>query len=416
MPGRRQLLWLSVSIAVWAFVLVHLRGPWFTVFDDGDHWSHFSYALLFLDHGFGVYDRTARDYCAGPWTPEVERFVAQGSCRPADVCVLPGHPSLRPLCVNWQQFPQPYPPGLLLYSLPEALLYAHTGISFSSLCLVSLLKYLVAAHLLVWLLWRMLFAPPREDDLPGGAEWEPLNPWLRAGLFGLLYLATIGWALDGFYDPLSVFFVFLGVWLLLRRRGLASLLALSASLLLHYRALWYAPLFLLAARRAVANREWRDGWRAAAKLAVAAAFVALAAAGFLLIRPWLARFPQVNPIFYPKLGVRQPASWNLGVPLLIAFAYLAWGRCWTLLSVLSWQIFTILQTPQTMTWHALFLLPNLAIARGERTRGAMAAAVVFHVALALTAFNWDASKALLGLPLPGLFLSNLVEHWGPIHG
>ncbi len=413
-PTRRALVWLLISCALWAFVVLHVthgfrRASWHTELDDGDHYSHAANALIFLDRGFEIFRHPGTFFCTSPRTPEVQRFTAQ-DCQASDVCSLRYRPADRPLCVVWAAWAQPYPPGLLLYSLPDGLLYRFTHLSFEAVNLFSLFKYILAAHLLVWILFRMLFAPARDDDLPGGVAWNPIDPWLRWGLFGLLYLDTMKWAIDGFYDPIAVAPVFLAVYFLIKQRGTDALLSLAVTMFLHFRGLWYAPLVLFAVWQIVVGREWRERpSRTGTKLVLAALMFGFAGYAFLLLRSTVAAFPHTNPAFSRGLVPSKAPLWSFGVPVVMVVWYLLWARQWALASVIAWQTFTLVQTPQVMPWHTLFLVPLFALARWKGERGAQLATLVFYVAEITTVFGFD------GLPLPGQLLSALVTHWGPMH-
>ena len=172
-PTRRELAWLLASWLGWAFVGLHIQGPWDTLFSGGDHWSHVGCAELFLHHGFKLWDTPPGRWCSQALPPEQKGFIQESGCRVIDICVEKDRPGSRPLCVNWQLMsPQAYPPGLILYSLPQALLYEHTSLSFRAIDVLTIWEYLAAAHLLFFLLLRMVFTPRRRDDLPGGASWS----------------------------------------------------------------------------------------------------------------------------------------------------------------------------------------------------------------------------------------------------
>jgi hypothetical protein len=405
-PTRRELAWLLASWLGWVFVAGHIKGPWDTLFGGGDHWSHLGCAELFLHHGFGLWDHLPNAYCTGKLPPaETAAFLKETGCQEFELCKLPDHPELRPFCVNWQWLsPQAYPPGLILYSLPQAWLYQHTRLSFHALNVLTIWEYLAAAHLLLFALYRLLFAPRWRDDLPGGAQWEPGSGWLRLGLFGLLYFFVIKFTLNGFYDPLAVFAVFVGIYQLAKRRPVDSLLWLSAAFFLHYRALWYAPLLAVAGLRALPVL-WASPRRYAFKFALSSAMLLLFAYSLFLIYPFLRGFPDTNPVALKHASLWATKEWDLLFPLAGVFLYLAWGRHWLVLVTMLWQLAIVSTTPQIMDWHALFLLPMLGVARLDEDRGVMLAAVVFFLVEAYVIFN--------ALPFPGDLIAAIAAQWGP---
>ncbi len=206
------MVWLFASWLVWAFVAVHVQGPWDTILEGGDHWSHIGCTELFLHHGFSIWNHPPSDFCTHTLPPADAAFPREAACRPFDICATPDVPGSRPTCINWQTLgPQSYPPGLTLLTLPLTLLYEHTRVGFRTINVLTIILYLAAAPLLFWLLLRLVFPTPTRAALLGGVRWALTNPWLRLGLFGLLYLEIIKQTLNGFYDPLAIFAMYLGM-------------------------------------------------------------------------------------------------------------------------------------------------------------------------------------------------------------
>ncbi len=400
-PGRSALAALLLSWCVWAFVALHLSTPtfpsWHTL-RNGDHWSHYGNAALFLSHGFDVYREPAVTWCHSGPTPELATFRDKDHC-PSDCHCNAPNSSRRPLCLAWQQWPQAYPPGMLLYFLPEALLYLHTSLSFSAVNLFSVLKGLAGAHLFLWVLLALLFAPAE-----GG--WEA-SAWLRWGLYGFVYLDVIKWTLEGFYDPIALFPMCLGIHYLSIRRSTNALVALATSLFLHYRALWYLPLFAAAAFGALRERGGSSSkGRFAFQIALAALLIGLAGFAFWLLLPTLFQYPHSNPGSWKELAEWKEPSWSLlGVAVLV-LGHLAWERRWLLLATAAWQLVMVFRTLQIMPWHGLFLLPMLALARRSGGRGTTLAVLVLYVA----------ERAIVcgALPWPGDLISSLHQAWAPL--
>jgi hypothetical protein len=105
-----------------------------------------------------------------------------------------------------------------------------------------------------------------------GGAWE--RPFLVASLYAALFVPV--YALAGFFDAIPLFFMLLGVWLLLRGRGGAAGAAFGFGF-----AVKLTPVVLLAAGLRSLSR-----WRDRARHLLAAAFVILATlAPFLALRP-----------------------------------------------------------------------------------------------------------------------------------
>ncbi len=398
-PSRRQLLGLLLSYLFWACLAAHVGGTSAALSNFTDHWSHYGRAVLFLEHGFDVYRKPTSQFCKPP-SPAARRSLPPAAG--CDWCVTQGASDAHPLCINWQFTRASYPPGLFLYSLPEVLLFEATSLSYRAINVFSILKFLAVAHLLMWLFFRVVVSP----------EADPLayrrgGFWLGLALLSLASLEIGKWTLGGFYDPISVAALFLGIWQLGNRRGVDALVALSAALFLHYRALWYLPLFATAAWRAWKNREWRSGGAAPyVKLGAAAVMLGLALYAFVLAYPGMTQLPTANPARLEKLLAGSLALWNLVLPLTPVALYLGWSRQWTLLACLSWQLFTHVRTPKDQWWHVLFLLPMFALARLEGKRGSLAAAAVIYLTEAVVVFG-------NALPVPGWQLGELMFRWQP---
>ncbi len=415
-PNRRLIAWLFASWLAWAFVALHVSGQFDTIFNDGDHWSHFGCAELFLHHGFEIWSHRPADFCSGSLSPE--ELASMGNPGSCEICGMRDLPGSRPVCVVWQKIgPQPYPPGLILYSLPQALLWEHTGVTFRMINVLTILEYLAAGHLLFWILLRMVFPPKRDDDLPGGTDWELSNPVLRLGLFGVVYLEVIKRCLDGFYDPLAVFAMCLGTWFLAKRRPLDALVAISASFFLHYRAIWYAPLLAAAAVQSIpvvwAATKTRSA-KVALKLFIALLMLGSFAYSLYLFYPWLHASADQNAVAWIHVTRWKENEWDLLLPMGVLLLYLAWGRHWLMLSTMAWQLYVISTTRQIMAWHVLFLLPMLGLARLYEERGVMRAAVAFYLLEAVIIFNTVPLPGQEALPLPGQLVAALAAKWGPL--
>lgn len=398
-PSRRELRWLLLSYLFWAFLASHLGGTSAAFSNFTDHWSHWGRAVLFYEHGLDVYREPTSRFCSDP-SPQVrEKLPPAAGC---NWCAPKGAADTRPLCVNWQFTRASYPPGLFLYSLPEVLLFEATSLSYRAINLFSILKFLLAAHLLLWLFFRMVVGTP------GDTRWERAQFWLRLGLLALAWVEVGKWTLGGFYDPVSVAVLFLGIWLLAQDRGLDALLALSAAVFLHYRALWYLPLFFVTAREILKNREWKAaGTVGYVKLAAAAAMLGVSAYAFALIYPALNQLPPANVARLQSLLAGGHTTWLLLALLSPVVVYLAWRRQWTLLACVGWQLAMLVRTPQVQWWHNLFLLPMFALAAPERK---------LETLVSVSALYLTESMVVFGNALPGQVgwqLMNLMQRWQP---
>jgi hypothetical protein len=404
-PSRRALAFLAVSWLVWAWVEFHVQTPWGATWGGTDHETHIAQVELFLHHGTSIYRGPVKSLCAPP-TAKTREWARENGCPDDDVCQLDAAEA-RPVCAGWSSYPAPYPPGLLLYSLPDAILHEHSSLSPRVVAGLSIVKYLFFSHVLAWLLYRLLFLFPSGADLFGrSGGWFPRDSSLRWGAFLLLYLELVRWAFAGFYDALALCPLFMAVYFIHKKRPVDSFLAFALAAFLQYRALWYLPIAGVAAIQAMRTRDWATSRLLSAKLALAIVLGLISAGVFVLLLPGLSQFPQTNGVFLLRshIGDVPYSAADFIAVSVIALVYLARSSCWILFASLLWQSIMILCTPQGAPWHMLFLLPLLLVARLEGGYGPTAVTLAFIGSESLEAFKIS--------PSWGGFIHDLWSSWG----
>lgn len=355
-PRRLAALLLGGSLLVTCvFPLVRSPWPFRTSGGQGtDLASHWGSALLLAFEGPALYRVPSGELCAHP----------VGVARPwrddALTCAVRGHPALPAFVINWPQYPRVYPPGCQLLMAPLAMLFV-LGVPFSWVNALAMVGLLLFGHLATLLLARLF--------------WRVEGAALR--ITGLAFVAfahvqLVVWALGGMYDVVPLAAVLAGVVAARDRRFPAAFVLLALALFLHYRALWYLPLFAWAAAQVA--RSW-GAWARREKRAVIAAVCApvLAGASFVLSWPALHTFPESNVLrSHPALG--------LFVVPAVALGALAVTRSWLTLSCAGWQLLMLSQTRELRPWHVLLSMPLVAVATLERRT---AAAVLAALALVL---------------------------------
>jgi hypothetical protein len=358
-----------------------------------DHASHWGSAILLATHGFDIYRVPSSELCA-PTTGEDSKIIN---------CALKDHPSIRPFTVNWTQYPRVYPPGAMLFGTLPALLHVTTSMGFSDINLVMILQIVIMAHLtslaLLMSLWRSVKAT---ESLP--SEWH--SGWQSFVLFAVMpfiHLELVGNAILGFYDPVAIALVVVGLLELNARRPVRAVLAFSAALFFHFRALWYLPLLLVAFVKVYRRRaEWKSSRRTWLLLGVAAALLAVSAFCFILLMPALQTFPISNPLHYSQFTADAERLLRYGLPPALFLTVLARQKNWLTAGVVVWQLAFVFVTRETQPWHCLFVLPVLATAAIEKRAAPIAVATTFVL------FIWESWQLFLAWPLTGDRLADLL--------
>ena len=349
-----------------------------------DHYSHYSAAVLAWDRGLAVYTTPMRLSCAKT-SPASLAFAAELGLDPDNLCDLPERAGERPLVINWSMMPRPYPPGALLYAAPEAVLYAHTGLSVKTINRLTILKHILVGHLLVFALLALLF---------GGEDGER---WRSVAFFigPLVYFTVIPYAMAGFYDAISIVCIVWAIQRLERDQPVHALALLSLAAFLHFRAIWYVPLGLVTLARV--RRAPKPVWM----LVVSGVLLAVTAVSLVLVGPFLTMFPHNNPALVSEF-TGSPAQLDFLAMVVVIGGYLAWERRWLLLAQVTWIEVVIGLTVQAQPWHPMFLLPLLAVAKWQRARGPVIVAIVLLIiGMARIVYNSTA--------MPGIFLGELLR-------
>jgi hypothetical protein len=390
-PGRALIAIVALSFLLLAsFVWNHGKVPnggWSG--GSSDHYSHWSSAILFYHRGVAIYRQPLYKICPEVPAEGIYTLVAKG-----DVCNIPERAGERPLTTNWRQFPRPYPPGWLLWHAPAALLYEHTALSFYTINRLMVMRDLLAAHLAIAALAAILLL-----RRPGERRASGTVLAVRAFVVALAGQELVRWSLLGYYDAIAVAAAIVGIMRLRDRRDPDAALWFALAMFLHYRAIWIcAPLLVLTLVRV--DRGER------AKLVAPLVLLLLTAGAFLLVRPALRTFPHTNPVFWFHFDRMNAEHWNLVVPLVIAFAFLLGTRAYLVAAVAVFQLYVVSRTLQVQPWHALSLIPLIALARvrpGKGGAGELAAAVLFLV---------ESRQIFEVTPLPGAWLGAIFQARG----
>jgi hypothetical protein len=333
--------------------------------------SHWGSAVAAHYVGLDVYLKTGSQICRTQ-SPSPPGLFDHDSCR------LVGHDKVPLLFVNWQQYPRVYPPGALLYAVPEAMLRLKSGLDFGALNRISVLKYLIFAHLALFVFALCFF------EFTPKSQWNGLQIFLYSVLFLFTGYQLIFWSISGIYDAISILFVLISIRLGHSGRSSKAMAALGAAFFFHFRAIWFLPLFVNYAQALI--KDIRNGTIRRSDLSWALAGVLLfIATGTLLLTlsPALRGFPVSNPVHLSRWVVAPSTAMIVFATTVFAAVGLAlYCRRWEFGAILAWQAIFFLITPETRPWHALFVLPVFAIALMQsRYRTAMVVVAVGYAAV-----------------------------------
>ncbi len=284
---------------------------------------------------------------------------------------IPGWPKDKPFLSSWAVYPRFHPPGDLLLTAPIALLYSFTDLSLSGADRLLIFLFVIYAHVSIYFLLRTAFAGEGTRIL---------------GLLGavLAYGEIVHWTLEGFYEAATIAPLILSAKFLSERRGSEALLAFSAALFLHFRALYLIPYVFYALFIIARDKQW-SRWRTKnyVQLAVAAVLSLISGYVFVTLWPQLDRLPINNPVSIQVESVNVRAVIAFLVVMTAICVTLAIARSWVDVAVAAWLTIFLLLFHQAFPWDILTLLAWLG---APSFVGAMKNGLVRDVRLAAIGF------------------------------
>ena len=332
-------------------------GVWFT-----DHYAHYMYVVLFFYEGFDIYRKPANQLCERPPEKyeEITRLSKEKDVQNKEVCWVKGGRLEKPIFIWWQEFPRVYPPGQLIYFLPEALLYRFTDMPFRWINNICLAKLFVTAFLCLVLIFRLT------------ENWRPREvAWL---VMWACTLPLLHFAMEGQYESIGVLFILASVSAVKKGNMLKALLFFALSAFLHYRAIWYFPLFVYICFKIVLsvdfhnfkdkylNRhfliEQKQLYIISSLLCCSAFFLLVSLWGMVQMRPWLEKIDPVSIVYWKKLHWNSHVTWGFVGTTGIVLAYLVRIRQWLLSVNILWISVLLTTSPnEIVIWRLVFLLP-----------------------------------------------------------
>jgi hypothetical protein len=307
-----------------------------------DHFSHMNDARHFPRAG------------ARQWTTPLAKMEPgltqeERAALPPDVVDCPdgclfhvdGWSAQKPMQQSWPFLTRFYPPGDLLLFAPMAALYHATPIGTATTNRLLVVLCLFFAHAGIFFIL---------DRIEG-----PLSA--LCALLGAS--ALIHWSLEGFYDASIVLPLLLCDAFLAAGLGASAFLAFGVAMLLHFRALYYAPWGLSAAVlvfRARASLPRAEQ----VKVAVGALCLAVSVTTFALALPGLLGYPlQLNPLFLRTAALDRTALAEGAALGVAAAAVFVWARSPLDAGLVAWLALVLTQVRQNYSWYSMALVPWL---------------------------------------------------------
>ncbi len=310
---RRRLPYLLIllSMLFWiGYVLsapANQKRPWHQY---TDHFSHYMSSILFCHAGIKVWMEPMQELASYERGEPRTNMDAYPGAFPDDMCNVEARAGKRPLTINWSNVPRPYPPGIFVASIPEAVLYEATDTSFESINRISISKYLLAAHAFFALLCLVLLRGRGQAD--GGSSGEESSGKGESGfwnaavvlLLAFTYSPVVFWSLSGFYDVFHIGLLLLAIACCQTKRWSTAYLFFALAFFMHFRALWLLPLLPIAAQqclkqyaaKGLGSRDWIN-------LILGTVLLLLAGGALMLVKGSLWNYPLTNIANFHNLGV-----------------------------------------------------------------------------------------------------------------
>ncbi|HEY8279894.1 MAG TPA: hypothetical protein VIH99_09735 [Bdellovibrionota bacterium] len=379
-----------LCVLFFGFGLVHalknFRHPYAVPVAFSDHFSHVSSVIHFLDRGLNVYRLTPNESLVHTRDPRDRFFANMSGLIFSDLYVNPLSVDGPPLFNNWQNQICPYPPGMHVLFAPFALAFQLKWLGFANMNRLIILFLLGFTAGLQFLLLREAIK-----------LWKEAKNRYAAGAFAVctLYLCywLTYWVLRGFYDVTAVALVLASLWSLEKKRPLESFAFLCFAIFLHWRGLYYAPLFYF---------QWKELKRIPYQRRmfwVPVCFLSISLLCFAIALPQLSRFWVNNPL--QSSETKSHALTLLVILAAVHLTQLERKRDWLSASLAICYLLFLIASPQICAWHFVMVMPMVLITL-KRAAGAASVYNVAATATTLVLFGWIC-QGIYEVPLSALW-------------
>jgi hypothetical protein len=377
----RSKLRLALGMAVfWTLFLLAFGSRHMTLnptWQDGP--SNVFSTWVFFEHGFRIFSEPIGNFASSAPDSVKTEFAKETGLPAANVFLFRHNDVEKPVFFVWNTLSRPYPPGLYLYLSPMAYALEQGWLSFHATMAVIVFVWLFIAHLAFLLIAEgvselipsTLTAPatlttPKTPQAKGGA-YRLLDATLTLLLCTMIYFEFMRWTMNSQYELISLLFVVLSIRAYSRERCVPAACWYCAAVFLHFRSLFYLPIFFFAiwrwfkiGKKPLAARVKDLKFTEWTALIVGAAMGLMAFVAFLLNYPTLVdqSIYDLNGAHYSHLGWRNLAkTLPLLLGSLITFGYWFRRRAFLAVTVAAWTTLMFVQTPLTREWYAMFLFP-----------------------------------------------------------
>lgn len=297
-----------------------------------DHMRHEYASWLFLNVGFKVFN-----------TP---------------IGVLSSQvPSLNPH-PTWPMHPSIYPLGNILYFIPFGILSNLGIINDITVHKLMILSFLTGAHLAVYYFVKELKRIGYNFRL-----------FLMILLTSIFYTHIVFWSLNGFYDVVAILLIILSIKYYKEGSSLKSIVILTGSFFLHYRSIFYLPLWICLFVKILL--QYKDNiWSQFThfnKVSLSFLwFISVASLDFYTVYLSFVDKKLVIPIEWQSSIINIYNGRVDAQILLITFSAMIFfillkRKSYITVSTMLLCLFYVLLTPQWVLWHHLFFFPALLL-------------------------------------------------------
>ena len=335
-----------------------------------DHFSNWMSIVVALRHGMlSIYEKPIGEYCDNSASVEAKKREIAHKWRLHEdfICIPKGNWFHRPLAISWQQLPRPYPPGIILSNLTEALLYKYTNMSFERINRITLIKLFIAAHLC----WIALSLALRSSS----------NTILHGIVLMLAYSSFMYWTIKGEYDCIGVIGVLLSVFYYNRAQNYHAIFWFSWACFLHFKTLWFIPFIVVVTISELTKYRlrwkhlsclktvsfWKEHYKETTLTVLSLGMLTAAAVAFLLLMNVLVNHPVHNQLYYKAGSVER--IWGYNALIVIISLLLFSRREWSALIHIVWISVFIQTMPYTREWYTIYTFSLIPILVAGHNRG-----------------------------------------------